>query len=1724
MIKQFITYTLIGSLLYQTLIFTWSAPLFADVVDPLLTQEDQSELGQLNDYFVDEIPPKKENSKAYDQLVSEIQELKNLFVKYNGSQKPTQTKNRSNVAQRHKQGVKAIAKKKENPPAQSVLNQLENHYHSASSKQTFGNSEDIYIPFMKFTPLHQAMKKVIEVKSKIEAFLNDPTAQEVEKRILFLNAVTQVQLLMQAILSIWSEDDQYRYRMDWFKRNARIRAPITLLDESMKNNLFLHEAQIEEVGDSFYAHFDGMKVIDSQMELLSKIPTAWHHIRLYRLMSIKMIMNEMLDQSLMTGQEELEVPLACQTPQLGLHLPENFKMPSLSEEEIVEKYLLVMAESGLLPSSPLQMEVLKNQIVPHIEFGPFGDHFIFDGYYNSKKGLEDSHQMVIDDIDHFKLVMNQVLPHLYDKMKRASIGGNCSNAIGCKRLSPVVKMAVEQRMNSLLKTITEPVSLIPIEPPQEGVDLDPNQMMEVSVYNYTEFLFEKMFNSASIEIWDIVPPSVKEELTSHQISLDFPPLYSSNGQLYLAYKMLYDALETGGQDLHQTIFSEICNKGRKSPVICRKEGRINPQHLIHSLKYKLREFDQDHSANGIAAFIKNEDYLRTHYHLMKEIWNVLTHKGLIHNKVSEWVVLKGQVTSGNPWASMRLSYLWMKEELKKNVSSSGMKYFDQLMTLLGLNKPFQLNHASRILNDYQKKEVLQGFIEDHNDSNHNIFITQASSDGKLNYYDVFKMISEAEIYSPQDTWDLLRKLQVKGIPLSGDVDNLVYEVQNTFLEFDARKILHLEHLYSLRDATVNEQSLVYYIYNHLEDIEKIDKYMDRFDGNLQRPIELEELAKDLPQKITVESAVALSIKKEYSDLIREKQYLEMLKVDDYYSVEAQNFIRLNPDLKVNDVKLGLMDFRIYQEVKRLLDLRTVESELEVLKSQMTQEQFVRLESYLMVNHLRAHELDEETQSSHDRLRAVVNEIKTTLEKIEDLARKRRHEYRFSRELKMKSEVKEVEEEVYLKNPIQSKEFQNIIESAEIMAHYQRLDDLLSENIEDLKIYKYNIDKMLLEQTQDELTSLMDEEMSLSQMDKFEILSQEDTKTQYIHFNFVSKAPLYKYFMKQAISKRKQLLSKVLGQLCSFDEKDEKQRKQIIYGSAKARKEVHEMFETEEPKIIKKMLTHWEKEEWESLWNGLGSAGLLLASIGTAGIGAPAIVVLSLAFSAMGTQIVAAQKEFELASSARQRYGDMSDFLTLGLSEDDEIDELNRGYWFFALESAFTLPLVGHVGRGMKLGWRAASARKLLGELSFKERSLRLKEFWKEVQLDTAETIAGNRPSAYQSMVNFLMQQQDRYARSADFFKDLKLALSGRSHKTFELTYQTIEEYDQKSFGPVVANALGGNKAEILNFLKNYKAKTTQKAQHVLEKYSKYEDQDFVKNANKTLAFWADKMIGSMRLSGAKKFIESQEKLGKMIRELSELPSVFRSGTLYIDQSALSEYIFKNADDVQLVLESMMGRKREWPHAMLALGGPMLRARIPLYHHLAKITVLKRIASARKLINSQLVYNQAAARWGLEPGVRLYHNHEIVEKSLENFLSLAAKYEAKGQAREAQEVAKEAYQFVDNLITNVYQASLQKNQLRSLVQGNSPDEMKMYLKKIILNSNGHATPDELANGRLLVDLIPPGKLYELDSKVEESMKYLVTHFRELGDMDSLDTLRPVLHILQSHYRPELSGLF
>lgn len=526
---------------------------------------------------------------------------------------------------------------------------------------------------------------------------------------------------------------------------------------------------IIEENNLYKLDFDQAYIIKRDMLTLLKSPTKKNYMMALKWMTTHMMLSQMHVYKKISGENgEIAVPSSCQNHFNG-NLPGKVNF-SYEDGGTGDDFL-----NGILTSHGLVYNendtMFLDYYFENINKDPTKDGYSgvipFENFKSAiksqNKNLDDSLYPQFDDVTHFETVVKFKQGEIYSLFKKV-VNGQQVTLNGFDILQKVLGTFQYEDIGEIKLKNGETKSIY------------------LGRQNLSPYLFEVMQEYGVSDFSELITPAMKEKFINKRVLIDFPSIYSSPIWRDWGLKTLADAVfrnqyaekGSGFYRAVQLMCEGFLGKDNQSEIYkaCRSDNKIA------GLVNALNEFRLSDQFISIRILEKNKwegvyQRLSFLWHKMRDELDLLPEA-----KPFELNFLLDQMSSGNPWARLKLGFLVALNQLSelqdgklgkyqgkmrigKDANSEGACEFKDVshqfrllkesQRILGLHQPLTYNHAGSFLTVREQTEVWTTIYDEIQERNSQIFT--ASNKGKK-YYEIIDEISEKTVLTANDALKL----------------------------------------------------------------------------------------------------------------------------------------------------------------------------------------------------------------------------------------------------------------------------------------------------------------------------------------------------------------------------------------------------------------------------------------------------------------------------------------------------------------------------------------------------------------------------------------------------------------------------------------------------------------------------------------------------------------------------------------------------------------------------------------------------------------------------------------------------------------------------------------------------------------------------------------------------------------------------------------------------------
>jgi hypothetical protein len=507
---------------------------------------------------------------------------------------------------------------------------------------------------------------------------------------------------------------------------------------------FYMEVKKSEGGKSYRLTFSPTDIIRHDVLTLLKAPSSKNYVLALKWMTLHMMLSQVyLYETILGNKADLAIPNSCQTHFNG-NLPAKFKFSY--EDGVGEQFLEnILASHGLTYKAD-DMSYL-DYYIDNINKDPTKEGYSglvpFENYKNALRSAEGSGARALqpnfDDVAHFQSIMQFKAGEAQAAFRTRVKGQNVTLA----GFETFQKMLGEYPADEIADITTK-----------EGVE-----QIYPGKQNLSPYLLEVMQENGLIDFSDLVTSRMKKKLVDKVVLIDFPSMYSS--PVWRDWSLRY---------LSDTIFTQ-----KDAPTNSKLYSMVKNACMMNSLRGDV--FDKiclqgnpiANLSEFLAEFRSGEKYVPTRrleeakfsevYPFLSYVWkNMRDNFNLLPDaKPYELNFLLDQMSAGNPWARLKMSYMVAIDQLEYKregvVPSYGPRrnaynqteaqcaasnvtvQYNALVKagkVLGLDKPLSYNHGGSILSTKEKATVWKTIVDDIQQRNAQLFSVKGKN--QATYY------------------------------------------------------------------------------------------------------------------------------------------------------------------------------------------------------------------------------------------------------------------------------------------------------------------------------------------------------------------------------------------------------------------------------------------------------------------------------------------------------------------------------------------------------------------------------------------------------------------------------------------------------------------------------------------------------------------------------------------------------------------------------------------------------------------------------------------------------------------------------------------------------------------------------------------------------------------------------------------------------------------------------
>ena len=568
---------------------------------------------------------------------------------------------------------------------------------------------------------------------------------------------------------------------------------------------FYMEVKKSEGGKSYRLTFSPTDIIRHDVVTLLKAPSSKNYVLALKWMTLHMMLSQVyLYETILGNKADLTIPNSCQTHFNG-NLPAKFKFSY--EEGVGEQFLENILASHGLTYKDDDMSYL-DYYIDNVSKDPTKEGYSglvpFENYKNALRSAEGpgatALQPNFDDVSHFQSIM---------QFK----AGEAQGAFRARVKGQTVTYAGFETFQKMLGEY--PADEIADIPTKDGVE-----QIYPGKQNLSPYLLEVMQENGVIDFSDLVTSRMKKKFVGKSITIDFPSMYSSPVWRDWSLRYLSDTIYTQKDvPANSKLYSMIKN----ACMMNSQRGAVLDKICLEgSPVANLSEF--------LAEFRSGEKYIPTRrleeakyaevYPFLAFVWKNMRDKFelLPDAKPFELNFLLDQMSAGNPWARLKMSYMVAIDQLEYKQEGGVPSYgprrnaynqteaqckasnvtvqYNALVKagkVLGLDKPLSYNHGGSILSTKEKATVWKTIVDDIQQRNAQLFSVKGKN--KTTYYKTAEDLSYKTVLTKEAALNT-------GVNLSS---NTVTEIKKVAQTDEAQLGEFFLKLYKMKDPEAQQK-------------------------------------------------------------------------------------------------------------------------------------------------------------------------------------------------------------------------------------------------------------------------------------------------------------------------------------------------------------------------------------------------------------------------------------------------------------------------------------------------------------------------------------------------------------------------------------------------------------------------------------------------------------------------------------------------------------------------------------------------------------------------------------------------------------------------------------------------------------------------------------------------------------------------------------------------------
>ncbi len=516
-----------------------------------------------------------------------------------------------------------------------------------------------------------------------------------------------------------------------------------------------YSMEIVEIGKGMSAlQFKANEIMRRDIMSILKAPTAKNYVLGLKWMTLHMMLSQVyIYDTILGNNKPFPIPQSCQN-HLNGDLPKSFNFKF--EETMGEQFLdSILTNHGLVFNQD-DLSYL-DYYVDNVNKDPLREGYSgivpFETFKSAKVATSKENQTYFtrpefDDVAHFQTILNVKMSEVQSEFKG-------------KRASKVVTFEGIEDMKKILGTF-EADEIAEIKLKDGSI-----QQIYPGKQNLSPYLLEIMKKDGLTDYTQFFTEKLKNNFRGRKISIPFPSLYSSPVWRQWALKQLADfSAKNENQSMEHVSQRAVLMACERAGTFGSKEvyGICAKGNRVKNLSIFLSEFRSGDTY--IPTRRLEEKRFKEVYPLLSLVWNSLRDNTseLLEAKPFELNFLLDQMSAGNPWARIKLSYMvaidqmqhqldgippvytWQGFSLKtnrdafcdKNLTKGKLSRIKEAGEHLGLHLPLNYGHSMKILDKDEQKAVWNNIVDDMNTRNAQLLSVKS---GSRDYYQSLEDVS-----------------------------------------------------------------------------------------------------------------------------------------------------------------------------------------------------------------------------------------------------------------------------------------------------------------------------------------------------------------------------------------------------------------------------------------------------------------------------------------------------------------------------------------------------------------------------------------------------------------------------------------------------------------------------------------------------------------------------------------------------------------------------------------------------------------------------------------------------------------------------------------------------------------------------------------------------------------------------------------------------------------------